>query len=322
MRHASTLTCIVPGLNEAENIPLLLPVLVQELRKLKLAFEIIIVDDGSTDNTETVTKQLLQHYPELVYIQLSRNFGKEAALTAGLQASQGDVVVCLDADMQHPPSLIPEMLHMWQGGLDMVYAVRASRDDEGWGKRIGTALFYKLMRTSNGLRVPRDAGDFRLLDRNVVQALLALPERSRFMKGLFAWVGFQSGPIYYTPAERAHGVSRFKPGKLLRFAVDGLTAFTTWPLRLVSLLGTMLALLSFSYGLFVVLKYFVYGEQVRGWVSLITVVLFFSGVNLMSLGIVGEYIASIFVEVKDRPLYLVRQRTGKGLPDSQSPKPE
>ncbi|MCX5589848.1 glycosyltransferase family 2 protein [Alcaligenes endophyticus] len=322
MRHASTLTCIVPGLNEAENIPLLLPVLVQELRKLKLAFEIIIVDDGSTDNTETVTKQLLQHYPELVYIQLSRNFGKEAALTAGLQASQGDVVVCLDADMQHPPSLIPEMLHMWQGGLDMVYAVRASRDDEGWGKRIGTALFYKLMRTSNGLRVPRDAGDFRLLDRNVVQALLALPERSRFMKGLFAWVGFQSGPIYYTPAERAHGVSRFKPGKLLRFAVDGLTAFTTWPLRLVSLLGTLLALLSFSYGLFVLLKYFVYGEQVRGWVSLITVVLFFSGVNLMSLGIVGEYIASIFVEVKDRPLYLVRQRTGKGLPDSQSPKSE
>ncbi len=315
MRHATTLTCIVPGLNEADNLPLLMPILLEELRKLQLSFEIIVVDDGSTDNTENVVKQLQQQCTELVYIQLSRNFGKEAALTAGLQASQGQVVVCMDADMQHPPSLIAQMLEKWQQGLDMVYAVRSSRDDEGWAKRIGTAMFYQLMRTSNGLRVPRDAGDFRLLDRSVVDALMTLPERSRFMKGLFAWVGFESGPIYYTPQERAHGVSRFRPGKLLRFAVDGLTAFTTWPLRLLSLLGIVLALFSFSYGLFVIFKYFLFGEQVRGWVSLITVVLFFSGINLMSLGIVGEYIASIFVEVKDRPLFLVRQRTGRGLPD-------
>lgn len=322
MRKAATLSCIVPGLNESENLPVLLPVLIDELGKLNLVYEIIIVDDGSTDDTEQVVSQLQAQWPHIVYIQLSRNFGKEAALTAGLQAAHGQVVVCMDADMQHPPQLIGEMLQLWESGLDMVYAVRATREDEAWAKRAGTALFYKLMRTSNGLRVPRDAGDFRLLDRAVVQALLALPERSRFMKGLFAWVGFQSGPIYYTPADRAHGLSRFRAGKLLRFAVDGLTAFTTWPLRLLSLVGMILALFSFSYGLFVVFKYLLFGEQVRGWVTLITMVLFFSGVNMMSLGIVGEYIASIFVEVKGRPLYLVRQRIGLGLTADQRAQPD
>lgn len=317
-RQARTLSCVIPGLNEAENLPALMPVLVAQLRELVQDFEIIFVDDGSTDATPLVVEHLRQTYPQLVYIQLSRNFGKEAALTAGLQASRGQIVVCMDADLQHPPALIRDMLERWACGVEMVYAVRETRDDETWMKRAGTSLFYKLMRTSSGLRVPRDAGDFRLLDRCVVDALLALPERSRFMKGLFAWVGFPSEPIYYSPAERLHGVSRFRPGKLLRFAVDGLTAFTTWPLRLLSLMGAVLAMLSFGYGLFIIFKHLLYGDAVRGWATLITVVLFFAGVNMLSLGIVGEYVARIFAEVKNRPLYLVRRRQGEGLGQSQA----
>ena len=317
-RQARTLSCVIPGLNEAENLPALMPVLVAQLRELVQDFEIIFVDDGSTDATPLVVEHLRQTYPQLVYIQLSRNFGKEAALTAGLQASRGQVVVCMDADLQHPPALIGDMLERWAYGVEMVYAVRETRDDETWMKRAGTSLFYKLMRTSSGLRVPRDAGDFRLLDRCVVDALLALPERSRFMKGLFAWVGFPSEPIYYSPAERLHGVSRFRPGKLLRFAVDGLTAFTTWPLRLLSLMGAVLAMLSFGYGLFIIFKHLLYGDAVRGWATLITVVLFFAGVNMLSLGIVGEYVARIFAEVKNRPLYLVRRRQGEGLGQSRA----
>lgn len=317
-RQARTLSCVIPGLNEADNLPALLPVLVAQLRELVQDFEIIFVDDGSTDSTPLVAEHLRQTYPQLVYIQLSRNFGKEAALTAGLQASRGQVVVCMDADLQHPPALIAAMLERWQTGVEMVYAVRETRDDETWMKRVGTSVFYKLMRTSSGLRVPRDAGDFRLLDRCVVDALLALPERSRFMKGLFAWVGYPSEPIYYSPAERLHGVSRFRPGKLLRFAVDGLTAFTTWPLRLLCLMGAVLAMLSFGYGLFIIFKHLLFGDSVRGWTTLITVVLFFAGVNMLSLGIVGEYVARIFAEVKNRPLYLVRRRQGKGLDSTQS----
>ncbi|WP_240631962.1 glycosyltransferase family 2 protein [Alcaligenes faecalis] len=318
-RQAQTLSCVIPGLNEAENLPALLPVLVATLRELVPAFEIIFVDDGSTDATPLVIEQLRQTYPQLVYLQLSRNFGKEAALTAGLEASRGQVVVCMDADLQHPPALIETMLERWSTGLEMVYAVRETREDEVWLKRVGTSVFYKLMRTSNGLRVPRDAGDFRLMDRCVVDALMALPERSRFMKGLFAWVGFPSEPIYYSPAERLYGVSRFRPAKLLRFAVDGLTAFTTWPLRLLSLLGAVLAMLSFSYGLFIIFKHLIYGDAVRGWTTLITVVLFFAGVNMLSLGVVGEYVASIFAEVKNRPLYLVHRRRGQGLAPDQEP---
>jgi hypothetical protein len=196
--------------------------------------------------------------------------------------------------------------------------VRASRADETILKRYGTRLFYKLMRTSSGLRVPENAGDFRLMDRVVVDALLMLPERNRFMKGMFAWVGFRAEPLLYSPPERLHGKTRFRPWRLLALAVDGLTSFTTWPLRILSLLGIGLSLLSFIYGLFIIVAHFVFGDAVQGWTTLITVILFFSGVNLISLGVVGEYISRIFNEVKHRPLYLARPQTGQGLA-AQSP---
>lgn len=311
------LTCVVPCLNEQANLGILLPELLATLESHVDALEIIVVDDGSTDGTPDLLRHWCSLHPQIVYLRLSRNFGKEAALTAGLEAAQGNVVVCLDADMQHPPQMVPAMLDRWRQGVQMVYAVRATRLDESSFKRIGSRLFYALMRTSDGLAVPPNAGDFRLMDRIVVDALLSLPERDRFMKGLFAWVGFESEPMPYTPPHRLHGVSRFHPLKLLRFAVDGLTAFTTWPLRLLSLVGACLSMAAFLYGLVIVVTYLLYGDAVRGWATLITAVLFFSGVNLMSLGIVGEYVARIFTEVKGRPVYLLRERTGSGL----SPRP-
>jgi glycosyltransferase involved in cell wall biosynthesis len=314
MSEPVTLSCVIPCLNEQANLGVLLPELLAMLaRQEDCTPEIIVVDDGSTDGTPDLMRHWTSLHPEIVYLRLSRNFGKEAALTAGLEAARGDAVVCLDADMQHPPDMIPAMLARWRDGVHMVYAVRATRDDETWFKRVGTRLFYALMRTSDGLGVPPNAGDFRLMDRAVVDALKQLPERDRFMKGLFAWVGFQSEAMTYTPPQRLHGVSRFRPLKLLRFAVDGLTAFTTWPLRLLSLMGACIALLAFLYGLLIIVSHLLYGDAVRGWATLITVILFFAGVNLMSLGVVGEYVARIFTEVKGRPVYLLRERAGAGL---------
>ena len=308
-----TLSCVIPCLNEAENLRILIPELLALLDGLVPAHEIIVVDDGSSDDTPRLMAEWAAREPSLVYLQLSRNFGKEAALTAGIEAARGDVVICMDADMQHPPALIPTMLERWEQGVEMVYAVRKDRHDETLFKRAGTRLFYRLMRTSGGLEVPPNAGDFRLMDRKVIDALLRLPERDRYMKGLFAWVGFQSEPLCYDPPPRLHGVTRFKPLHLFRLAVDGLTAFTTWPLRLMSLVGLLLSLASFAYGLLIVLSHLFWGDPVQGWTTLITVILFFAGVQLIAVGVLGEYIGRIFSEVKHRPVYLVRQRRGAGL---------
>jgi len=316
--RAESLSCVIPCLNEAANLQVLLPALITVLKSLAPRYEIIVVDDGSTDATAGLLGQWTADCPEVVYLQLSRNFGKEAALSAGLDVARGQVVVCMDADLQHPPALIPDMLERWRNGAEMVYAVRASRTDESVFKRLGSKLFYQLMRSPGGLKVPANAGDFRLMDRRVVDALLMLPERNRFMKGLFAWVGFRSEPLYYTPSERLHGKSRFKPFKLFGFALDGLTAFTTWPLRLLSLAGMGLSFVSFAYGIFIVVSHWLYGDPVQGWTTLITVVLFFAGVNLISIGVVGEYVARIFGEVKNRPLYLIRSQAGSGLLSQQA----
>lgn len=313
VRSPDSISCVVPSLNEEANLRVLLPALIAVLPTLAPRHEIIVVDDGSTDATSDLFTSWADTHPEIVYLRLSRNFGKEAALSAGIEAARGQVVVCLDADLQHPPALIPQMLDRWRRGLDMVYAVRETRADESLFKRVGTKLFYRLMRTSNGLQVPENAGDFRLMDRRVVDALRMLPERDRFMKGLFAWVGFSSEPFYYTPPGRLHGTTTFKPFKLVRFAFDGLTAFTTWPLRMFSLAGMGLSLLSFAYGLYVVVNHWIYGDAVQGWATIIAVILFFAGVNLMSLGVVGEYVARIFSEVKGRPVYLIKDRVGTGL---------
>jgi len=248
---------------------------------------------------------------------LSRNFGKEAALTAGLQAASGEVVVLMDADGQHPPELLPTLLRCWQDGADVAYAVREHRDDEGPIKRWGTRLFYALVNGTDRVRLPPDAGDFRLMDRCVVDALLSLPERNRFMKGLYAWVGFPAVAVPYSPAPRAGGRSSYGLRRLLRLSLDGLTAFTTWPLRVVSVLGFVSALVGFVYGGYLTVEYLVLGNAVSGWTTIVVSLMLFFGVQMISLGVIGEYVARVFEEVKGRPLYLVRQDLGRGLPDKR-----
>lgn len=309
------LSCIVPSLNEYDNLAILLPKLADTLSAVGVEWEIVVVDDGSTDDTARLMAEWSKK-AGFSYVQLSRNFGKEAALSAGLEVSKGQVVALLDADLQHPVSLIPRMLERWLAGVDNVYAVRENRKDEDCLKRLGSRLFYRLLTGSDRVQVPPNAGDFRLMDRQVVDALLRLPERNRFMKGLYAWVGFRAEAIEYTPAERLHGSSRFNLFRLLRLALAGLTAFTTWPLRLVSALGFISAILSLLYGGYLVVMYEIHGHEISGWTTIVTIQLFSVGVILISIGIVGEYVARIFEEVKGRPLYLIRQHCWGGMHSS------
>jgi glycosyltransferase involved in cell wall biosynthesis len=313
------ISCVVPCLNECENLRVLLPALMSMLGRLCTSWEVIVTDDGSTDDTPALMRDWAA-IDGFRYVQLSRNFGKEAALSAGLEAATGDVVICLDADMQHPPALIPDMLARWRAGADMVYAVREHRESENWLKRLGARMFYRLLSDTRGVSVPAHAGDFRLMDRLVVQALNALPERTRFMKGLYAWVGFKAEALPYMPDERAHGTSRFGGRQLFKLAFTGITAFTTWPLRMVSMLGCVFALISFAYGCYLVVDYWMYGNSISGWTTIVTALLFFAGINLLSLGIVGEYVGRIFDEVKGRPLYVVREQSGRVFTEKNIPK--
>ena len=305
-------SCVVPCHNEANNLAELLPLLQNVLNERAADWEIILVDDGSTDNTAAVLENWATQ-PRIRAIQLSRNFGKEAALTAGMQAARGDVVIMIDADLQHPPNLITEMIDHWQRGADVAYAVRTDRSDEGKFKRVGTKWFYRFINMGDRFEVPAGAGDFRLMDRAVVDALLSLPERNRFMKGLYAWVGFHAVALPYVPTPRAYGETKFNRLKLLRLSMDGITAFTTWPLRLVSLVGLVMALAGFSYGGYLTVEYLIQGHPVSGWTTIIVCLLLFLGVQMIAIGILGEYVARIFEEVKGRPLYVVKRELGVGL---------
>lgn len=310
------LSVVVPCYNEAENLNRLLPRLQSVLQALVPDWEVILVDDGSRDNSPEVLA-FWSAQPGFQAIQLSRNFGKEAALTAGLEAARCETCVMMDADLQHSPELIPAMLARWQQGYDVVYAVREHRRDEGAFKRLGARWFYRLVNAGARFRVPPDAGDFRLMDRAAVDALLALPERNRFLKGLYAWVGFNATEITYVPAARGSGRSTFNVFHLMRLSFDGLTAFTTWPLRVASLVGFLLALAAFSYGAYLVVDYFLRGVAVPGWTTIVVGLMLFSGIQLIGLGVLGEYVSRIFEEVKGRPLYVVRHRAGRGLRDTR-----
>lgn len=316
-RPAPRLSCVIPCRNEALNLELLLPRLQLLLSRLVPAWEVILVDDGSTDTT-AVRIAAWTRMPGVRALQLSRNFGKEAALTAGLQAAHGDVVVLMDADLQHPPELIESFVNLWCDGADVVYARRDDREEESAIKRTGTRWFYRLLNIGDRFEVPEGAGDFRLLDRRVVDALLALPERNRFMKGLYAWVGFDARAVPYRPAARANGHSHYSVLRLAKLSLDGLTAFTTWPLRAISGVGFALALMSLAYGAYLSVVYLLYGHPLGGWTTIVVSLMLFAGIQMISLGIVGEYVGRVFEEVKARPLFVIRKEWGRGLEDGQS----
>ena len=308
----ASLSCVIPCRNEAANLALLLPRLRAVLGALGSRWEIVLVDDGSVDETAECLADWTAE-PGVRVLQLSRNFGKEAALTAGLTAAGGAVVILLDADLQHPPELIERMVEHWRRGADVVYAVRESRRDEARLKRFGAGWFYALVNAGSRVKVPPDAGDFRLLDRAAVDALLTLPERNRFMKGLYAWIGFDTVALPYQPPPRASGRSNYSYFGLVRVSIDGLTSFTTWPLRAASVLGIVLALLGFGYGGWITLAYLVWNDAVSGWTTIVCGMALMLGFVLIALGVLGEYVGRIYEEVKARPLFVVRREFGRGL---------
>jgi glycosyltransferase involved in cell wall biosynthesis len=308
----------MPAYNEARNLARVVPQVLQVLMGLSDAVELIVVDDGSDDGTAETVRALARAHPQVVLLRLSRSFGKEAALTAGLDAARGDVVALMDADGQHPPALLPEMLARWRAGADVVYAVRRTREDQSRLHAGLAGLFYKFINWGNPVEIPAHAGDFRLMDRKVVQALSRLPERNRFMKGLYAWVGFQSTAIDYEPLPREDGPSRFGLRGAFQLARTGMISFSTAPLQLIAVLGIVLAVIAIGYGGWVVFQYFHEGIAVPGYATIVVGMMLLSGIQLLSLGVLAEYVSRIYDEVKRRPAYLIDQREGDGLP----PQPE
>jgi len=304
-----SISAILPAYNESQTLPALLTQLSDELAQHGDDWEIIVVNDGSTDDTELAMLPWLRDR-RIRYVSLSRNFGKEAALTAGIDRARGDVVLLMDADLQHSPALIAAMVAAWRAGADMVYTVRTTRGDESFLKKLGTRVFYRVVNAGATVEIPANAGDFRLLDRSVVEALKSLPERNRFMKGLYAWVGFRSVAVAYEPDERHAGETSFSMRRLSRLAVTGVTAFTNAPLRLWSALGALIAIAAILGGVWFIIEHYTFGTEVPGWATLAVSTMFFSGVQLLSIGILGEYVGRIFDEVKQRPVYLVRHDTG------------
>ena len=310
------LSCVMPAYNEAGNLGQVVPHVLAALTALSPAVELVVVNDGSRDATAQVLNDLCAKHPQLVAVNLSRNFGKEPAITAGLKNTHGDVVFIMDADGQHPTNLLPDMLQKWKQGSDVVYAVRKSRDDQSWLHITFTKLFYKLINWRSRVTIPANAGDFRLMDRQVVDALVSMPERNRFMKGLYAWVGFNCTAIDYEPLQRADGQSHFGFRGALSLAVTGLLAFSVAPLRIVSYFGLFLALVAMGYGAYVAFDYFWNGADTPGFATIVVGMMLLSGIQLMSIGILAEYIGRIYEEVKQRPTYLVKSKIGYGLGNS------
>jgi glycosyltransferase involved in cell wall biosynthesis len=299
------ISIVVPCYNEEDVIDIFLSKMSQVLAKLGKSYEIVFVNDGSRDATLEVLKQKSKENDALRVINLSRNFGKEAALTAGLDASRGEVVVPIDVDLQDPPELILDFVKKYKEGCDVVVGKRVDRTTDSFAKRISAEFFYKIHNKISDIEIPHNVGDYRLMSRRVVDELKKLPESQRFMKGLFAWLGFKTCVVEYKRDERIAGDSSFNGWKLWNFALDGITSFSTAPLRVWLYVGLVLAFISFIYGSWIILKTLLFGVDSPGYASIITVVLFLGGIQLMGIGILGEYIGRIYVESKNRPIYIV-----------------
>ncbi|SDC00460.1 Glycosyltransferase involved in cell wall bisynthesis [Succiniclasticum ruminis] len=307
-------TIVVPCYNEEKNIDNLYERLKDIIHSLAdYKFHILFVNDGSKDNTLNKMQNLRELDPNVSYLSLSRNFGKENAMLAGLDFAEGEAVILIDADLQDPPELIPQMIEEWEKGYDDVYARRRSRAGETWFKKASAHWYYRILQKFADIDIPADVGDFRLLDRQAVDALCSLRERQRYTKGLFSWIGYNKKELLFDREPRAAGNSKMNFLKLFGLAVDGITSFSVAPLRLASILGIIISSVAFMYLVFVVVKTLLFGDPVAGYPSMISIILFMGGIQLIVLGIIGEYVGRIFNEAKHRPDYLVSEYNGKKI---------
>ena len=307
------ISILIPAYNEQE----VLEHLYHRLGKLandtkKYEFEFLFVNDGSRDDTMTIIKEYAAQDNRVAYVDLSRNFGKEIAMIAGLDHVTGDATVIIDADLQDPPELIPEMIKFWEEGYDDVYAKRRSREGESWFKKASSKLYYSLLQKATHITIQQDTGDFRLLDKRCVEALTNIRESQRYTKGMFSWIGYKKKEIMYDRDPRLAGKTKWNYPKLVNFAIDGITSFTTMPLRISSVIGIVVSIVAFIFIVLLVVRTILYGDPVEGYPSLMAVILFLGGVQLLSLGIIGEYIGRIFNETKNRPLYFVEEHHRAG----------
>tara|TARA_X000000368_G_scaffold408575_1_gene389390 strand:+ start:238 stop:1188 length:951 start_codon:yes stop_codon:yes gene_type:complete len=305
-KNKKLLSIVAPAYNEAENIDEFYSRILESTKDLNLDIEIIYVNDGSLDKTIDVIYKQKENNDHITAIDLSRNFGKEIALTAGLDYSSGDAVVVIDTDLQDPPELIPKLVENWNDGYDVVNAKRIKREGESSLKKITSYIYYRVLFRLSDISIPKDIGDFRLLDRKALDALLKLREKHRYMKGLFVWVGFKQKEIEYEREARFKGKTKLNLLSLFNLAFDGLTSFSIMPLRLASIIGFLSAVTGFLYGATIVIKTIFFHEPVAGFTSLVVLITFFGGIQLLSIGIIGEYIGRIFNETKNRPLYIVK----------------
>ncbi|MFC2572205.1 MAG: glycosyltransferase family 2 protein [Campylobacter sp.] len=300
-----TISIIAPCYNEEETIEPFLRRIEEILTQINEPYEIVFINDGSRDNTLNVLLNAKQNFKNIRIINFSRNFGKEAALTAGLDKARGEAAIPIDVDLQDPPELIKELVARWREGYDVVLAKRTDRTSDSFAKRVSADLFYKLNGKISNVDIPNNVGDFRLMSKRVVEALKQLPENQRFMKGLFAWVGFKTIAIEYVREKREAGQSSFNGWKLWNFALDGITSFSTLPLRIWLYIGALVSFLSFLYGSFIILKTLIFGVDLPGYASLAVIMLFLGGIQLIGIGILGEYIGRIYSESKCRPSYII-----------------
>ncbi|MGN1269608.1 MAG: glycosyltransferase family 2 protein [Clostridia bacterium] len=302
------ITILVPAYNEEE----VLELLYERLKKImdenpNYNFEVLLVNDGSKDKTLQIMQELRQKDKRICYLNLSRNFGKETAMIAGLDYCKGDAVVIIDADLQDPPELIPEMIKYWEEGYDDVYAKRKTREGETWLKKFTSKMYYKVLQAFTRIEIQKDTGDFRLLDRRCVEALKSMRENQRYTKGLFSLIGYNKKEILYDRDPRAAGQTKWNYGKLINLSIDGITSFTTSPLRWAAIIGVLISIIGFIYMLYIIIKTLVTGIDVPGYASMMVVILFLGGIQLIFLGIIGEYLGRAFNESKHRPLYFVER---------------
>lgn len=306
-----TISILVPSYNEAQSLELLHKEIVRVISTLEnYKWEILFVNDGSRDNTMEVIKGLREKDGRISYVDLSRNFGKENAMLAGFDHAKGDAVIIMDADLQHPPAVIPEMIQKWEEGYDDVYAQRKTRGKESWLRKKLTKSYYRLLQGSSRVDVLPNVGDFRLLDRKCIDALCQMRESGRYTKGMYCFIGFKKIGVEFETQDRVLGESSMSYKKLMNLALEGITSYTTAPLRWATFIGLIVSFLALAYMVFVLIKALLYGDPVAGYPTLLTVILFIGGVQLLTIGIIGEYLAKVFVEVKNRPVYIIREYKG------------